>query len=288
MERFENPEIKLTYQPSSFLNFINNRKKIISEIKNANNFTCEFRKILSSKEFRNKIKVILNSKVVKNYYRNPVYYSSDGYEFDNMIGSTDFIDIYINFLNEYIETNKIYDRIIIKRMPYGLKGAVTPYLSFIIDPFGVDMNNDITDKNNFIETYLIILFLHETNHFSKRSFFINQALSICKTPNNYEGGESLIMYIFYLSKIYIIDDELSKKVNDINNWLLEDDKKILELKKSLKNFIKNKKYNIDNEEELIELKNKKNCLICFSNFRDTKKNKSKIVFPRSNGGLFCF
>ena len=45
-ESFSNPEIKLTYEPSSFLNFINNRKKIIYEIKNANNYTSEFRAIL--------------------------------------------------------------------------------------------------------------------------------------------------------------------------------------------------------------------------------------------------
>lgn len=173
-------------------------------------------------------------------------------------------------------------------MPYGLKGADTPYLSFIIDPFGVDMNNDITDKKNFIETYLIILFLHETNHFSKRSNFINQPLSNCKTPNNSEGGDSLIMDIFGLSKIYIIDEKLCKKVNDINNWQLKDDKKIKEFMKSLGVITNNIKNNIDNEEQLIKLKNEENCLICFYNFRDSKKKESKIFFPQSNGGLFCF
>ncbi len=288
MESFANQEIKYTYQPSSFLNFINNRKIIINEIKNAKNYASEFREILSNKDFRDKIKIILNSKIVKKYYTSPVYYYGLKPNIDKFIGKKKFIDIYNNFLSQYIENDKIYDRIIIKRMPYGLKGAVTPYLSFIIDPFGVDMNKDIKDKKNYIEAYLIILFLHETNHFSKRSYYINKPLSICKTPHNCEGGNSIIIFIFGAEKIYIIDEELCKKVNDIKNWKFQDNEKIEEFMESLENIIKNTKSNINNEQQLIKLKNEKNCLICFNNFRDSKKNESKIAFPQSNGGLICF
>ena len=63
-------------------------------------------------------------------------------------------------------------------MPYGVKGGIIPYLSFIIDPFGVIIHNNLIDKSNYLESYLIILFIHETNHFSERCNFIYKPLSL--------------------------------------------------------------------------------------------------------------
>ena len=74
LDNFESPNHKLKFKPSSFLDFIIKRKSIILELKKANNYIKEFKNILKEKEFRNKIKIILNSPVVQNYYRNPKYY----------------------------------------------------------------------------------------------------------------------------------------------------------------------------------------------------------------------
>lgn len=288
IDNLEKTEFKLKFKSANFLDFIKNRKKIIQEIKESNNYSKEFKDILENKDFRNKIKTILNSSVVKNYYENPKYYSDKSTKILKSIGNKTFYEIYEYFLKEYIENNEIYDRIIIKRMPYGIKGAVTTYLCFILDPFGVDMNNILEDKNYYLETYLIILFLHETNHFSKRCFYMNKPLSTCKTPKNCEGGDSIIRSLFGESKISIINTELCDEVNNLNSWRAKTPEEIKKFKKSLKNIIERLDLNDVNEEQLIEIKNKQNCLISFSNYKNPNKNKSKITYSGSNNGFFRF
>lgn len=287
LENLFNVNIKKKFKFSSFLDFIKNRTKIIEEMKNASNYTKDFENILSNNVFRNKIKTILKSPIIKNYYKNPKYYYNNGVSIKlSLIGKKKFIEIYENFIETYIENDEIYKRIIFKRMPYGVKGGITPYLSFIIDPFGVNMNSDLIDKSNYLETYLIILFIHETNHFSKRCNFIYRPLSICQTPKNFEGGDCIIHNIFGEEKINIIDNDLCNLVNNMKSWESNNIEEIKEFKENLKEIIISN--NIDNEEELLKIKDKKKCLICFFNFRSLKKNDSKISYSRSNGGLFCF
>jgi len=148
--------IKEKFQFSSFLDFIKNRTKIIKEIKSASNYSKDFEIILSNKDFRNKIKTILNSPIVKNYYKNPKYYD-DGVAIKlDGIGEKKFIEIYENFIQTYIINDEIYKRIIFKRMPYGVKGGVIPYLSFIIDPFCVNINNNLIEKSNYHNLFRIL------------------------------------------------------------------------------------------------------------------------------------
>ena len=174
-------------------------------------------------------------------------------------------------------------------MPYGIKGSISPYLNLILVPYGFDMSNNIKDKNSYIETYLIIIFLHETNLFSKRSYYMNQPLSICKTPLNSEGGDSIIKSIFGEAKISIINSELCNKINNMSNWDLKEEGEIKNyFKKSLKNIIRSYGTVEKNEEQLIKIKNEQNCLISFFNYRDPNKNESKISYSTSNGGWFCF
>ena len=52
-------------------------------------------------------------------------------------------------------------------MPYGSKEVIKNYLCLIIEPDYIEINDNIKDKNNYLETYLIILILYKTNHFSK-------------------------------------------------------------------------------------------------------------------------
>ena len=150
------------------------------------------------------------------------------------------------------------------------------------------MNNHIEDKKYYIETYLIILFLHETNHFSKICYYMNRPLSICKTPQNYDGGDSIIRSLFGVKKICIIKIELCKEVNNLNSWNLKSREEMKKFKKSLKNIIKSTNVKNTDEEKLIEIKNNQNCLICFSNYKDTNENESKISHSGSNNGFFIF
>ena len=288
IDNLEKTKNKFIFKPSKFLDFIKNRKKIILELKKANNYTDEFRDILNDPKFREKMKIILNSSVVKYYYKNPKYYSNNESEIIKLIGDKEFSEIYEDFLKKYIENNELYEKIIIKRIPFGIKNVITTYLCFILDPFGFDMNNHIEDKKYYIETYLIILFLHETNHFSKRCYYMNRPLSICKTPQNYDGGDSIIRSLFGVKKICIIKIELCKEVNNLNSWNLKSREEMKKFKKSLKNIIKSTYVKNTDEEKLIEIKNNQNCLICFSNYKDTNENESKISHSGSNNGFFIF
>ena len=288
MDSFENIKIKAVFEPSSFLNFINKRKKIIQELKNATNYINVFQDILSRESFRIKVKKILSSPVIKNYYKNPKYYNGKQIGFSEFIGKKRFSEIYEDFLQNYIDNDKIYERIIIKRMPYGIKRRLTPYLNLILVPYGVDMNNNIKDKNAYIEAYLIIIFLHETNHFSKRSYYMNQPLSICKTPLNSEGGDSIIKSIFGETEISIINSDLCNKINNMSNWYLKEESEIKNFKKSLKDIIRSYGTDEKSEEQLIKIKNEQQCLVSFFNYRDPNKNESKISYSTSNGGWFCF
>jgi len=284
IDSFRNEEFDKKFQFSSSLNFIKNRPKIIDEAKNAKNYAEDFQHILSNYGFRNKIKKILKSDIIIDYYKNPKYYYSNDIMQDKLIGKNNFIDIYMNFLEKFIDNNKIYEIIIYKRMPSRVKGAIIPYLSFIIDPFGMDMNNNIANKDEYIEAYLIILFIQETNHFSKRSFNLNLPLSSSKTPKNAEGGESIIRDIFGKAKIYIIDKNFCDMVNNVESWEVKTNEEIIKFKEKLGNYVREN--NIEDLEELVKIKEKKSCLISFFNYRSSKKNT--ILYSRSNGGLFCF
>ena len=277
-------KIQNNFKFSSFLDFIKNRAIIIEEAKKAKNYVEDFKDIINNNNFRNNIKIILNSNIILKYYKNPKYYKNNEKIQYMHIEKKNIIDIYKAFLHNYIDNEKIYERIIYKRMPSGVKGAITPYLSFIIDPYGIDMSSNIKKKEKYIEAYLIILFIHETNHLSKRSFNQNIPLSSCKTPKNAEGGESIITYIFGKGKIYIIDEIFCGMVNNIKNWESKDSNENKLFKQSLAEYVEQN--NIEDENQLIKIKEEKNCLISFYNFRDSKKGN--ISYSGSNGGLFCF
>ena len=209
----------------------------------------------------------MKSKIIIDYYKNPKYYNSNDIIQDKLIGKNNFIDIYKNFLENFIDNNEIYERIMFKRMPSGVKGAIIPYLNF--DPFGMDMNKNIANKDEYIVAYLLILFIHETNHFSKRSFNLNLPLSSCKIPKNVEGGESIIRDIFGKEKICIIDKNFCDMVNIIESWEVKTNEEIIKFKEKLGNYVREN--NIEEQEELVKIKEKKSCLISFFNYRSSKK-----------------
>ena len=288
MDKMENAKYISKFKISYFLEYILNRQKIIQELKTAKDYSKDFLNILNDKEFRNKIKIILRSPVVINYYKNPKYYLGNKSRIIKLIGDKEFIEIYDSFVKNFIDNDVLYERIITKRMPYGIKGAVTTYLCFILDPYGIDINDNVQDKKDYLETYLIILILHETNHFSKRSYYMNQPLSVCKTPNNYEGGDSIIHSIFSEEKICIINSELCKEVNNLDNWNSKIPEDIKKFKKSLKTIIENLDLDDTNEERLTKMKNEHNCLISFANYKSLSKNESKITYTGTNSGFFRF
>ena len=86
----------------------------------------------------------------------------------------------------------------------------------------------------------------------------------------------------------MINTKLCDKVNDLNSWNAKTPEKIKIFKKSLKNIIKNMNLKGINREQLIEIKNKQNCLICLSNYENKNDDESKIRHSGSNNSFFCF
>ena len=277
-----------TFNPRSLLNFIDNREKILNDIKNGKNYLEIFKNILNDTKFQEDIEIILGSDIIINYYNNPEYFYNEIKENISVIDNINYINIYQNFYFEYIKNKKIYKQIIIKKLPYGLKGFVNIFLCFVINPSGIDMTNSIDDKKkvNFIKTFLKLLFIHETNHFSKRCYFYSKKLILCKTPKNYEGGLNIMKSIFGIEIFYIIDEEISNEINNNNNWK---NNNLIELKNKF-NLIAGKQNKVYNENELQNIKNNKNCLKVFLNYKNELKKKEKN-FPNlfyNNNGIICY
>ena len=70
-------KIQNNFKFSSFLDFIKNRAIIIEEAKKAKNYVEDFKDIINNNNFRNNIKIILNSNIILKYYKNPKYYKNN-------------------------------------------------------------------------------------------------------------------------------------------------------------------------------------------------------------------
>ncbi len=102
---------------------IYNIRKKINDLKNNTNYKLIFEEIIKKEDFRETVKKMLYSNIFKNYYEDPIYYDEmKNIEYkEKNINDQPFSKIYEDFLNNYIETGEIYDRIIYKVLPKGVK-----------------------------------------------------------------------------------------------------------------------------------------------------------------------
>ena len=227
----ENKDSEIIY--SYYINNLNivsiyNIRKKINDLKNNTNYKSIFEEIIKKNEFREIVKKMLYSDIFKNYYEDPIYYDEmKNVEYkEKNINDQPFSKIYKDFLNNYIDNGKIYDRIIYKVLPKGVKALVSNYLCFLININDIEEISNInkTDKEESIKSYLLFLISHETNHFAKRTFFQEKEIKVSLSPNrkeNIEGGKSLTRCIFGISNLSFINKEMNAIINDTQTWELE-------------------------------------------------------------------
>lgn len=233
---------------------IYNIRKKINDLKNNTNYKLIFDEIIKKDDFRETVKKMLYSNIFKNYYEDPIYYDEvKNVEYkEKNINDQPFSKIYKDFLNNYIETGEIYDRIIYKVLPKGVKALVSNYLCFLININDIEEISNInkTDKEESIKSYLLFLISHETNHFAKRTFFQEKDIKVSLSPNrkeNTEGGKSLTRYIFGISNLSFINKEMNAIINDSKIWELELDKQ--------KEILGKLKKIYENEDKILKDKN---------------------------------
>ena len=222
-------------------NFIDNLTKITTP--KINIHASEINDVIENDKFTNLIFGIMNSQVMKDAYERIYYFYSTNGEYDiykekldkienvinfnkdsNLINNQTIMFYYRQLLNSFkkINTPNLF---IIMGLPETIKGFTFRFLKIIINSEGASFQSEIMDDENrfiLIKAYLVFLIIHEQNHFMKRYFNKNKAITSCKTPDvkGYnEGGRHLIKLLFGDALIgNNLNIEQAKYILDINNW----------------------------------------------------------------------
>ena len=232
-----------------YINILKNYKEkyepiFVSKTKEED-LTNDLKSIIQSDEFEDKLKNILESKVIQEYLNKKRRFSDvtnkelkEFYEFsfideikpknDSSNNSNDDLDDLkkeFNTFMEYYKNKKWFEKIIIfKYLPNGFRAFVNQTMLIAVNPLFIKQSNLL--KNNFdkkrkiLFSYLIILFIHEIIHilkFMKKKKF-KELNELPLTPKSKEGGKILINYLFGKPVIKKINEEQAEKILDINNW----------------------------------------------------------------------
>ena len=203
-----------------------NNELLLNESKN--DLTTELNNILQDNNFYKKFKKILESKAVKYYLMNKRKFKDNN---DSIIidKSTDDFDDdlsngYINFMNFYNKNNDCFKKLIIfKYLPNFRRAFVDPNMRIILNPLFIKLSDLLNEneekKKEILESYLIIILIHEIVHLLK---FMNEnnfsRYKIPQTPNNKEGGKMFINYLFGIPVINSISYSQAKDINNEKNW----------------------------------------------------------------------
>ena len=203
-----------------------NNELLLNESKN--DLTTELNNILQDNNFYKKFKKILESKAVKYYLMNKRKFKDNN---DSIIidKSTDDFDDdlsngYINFMNFYNKNKDCFKKLIIfKYLPNFSRAFVDPNMRIILNPLFIKLSDLLNEneekKKEILESYLIIILIHEIVHLLK---FMNEnnfsRYKIPQTPNNKEGGKMFINYLFGIPVINSISYSQAKDINNEKNW----------------------------------------------------------------------
>ena len=203
-----------------------NNELLLNESKN--DLTTELNNILQDNNFYKKFKKILESKAVKYYLMNKRKFKDNN---DSIIidKSTDDFDDdlsngYINFMNFYNKNNDCFKKLIIfKYLPNFSRAFVDPNMRIILNPLFIKLSDLLNEneekKKEILESYLIIILIHEIVHLLK---FMNEnnfsRYKIPQTQNNKEDGKMFINYLFGIPVINSISYSQAKDINNEKNW----------------------------------------------------------------------
>ena len=208
----------------------------------------DLRIIISSDDFYEKLKEILESKSVQNYMikRRKVNDLTDKNmkEFyniffvdelsdlqlrnveDNNMNIDDLKKEYDIFINKYNQKDWFKSIITYKYLPNGIRGFVNQAMMIAVNPLFIKKSNLFLEKENkdikkkVLSSYLIIVLIYEIIQllkFLKKAKF-EKIEEIPSTPNRKKGGEMFIKYLFGNPIITKIKEHQADKILDINNW----------------------------------------------------------------------
>ena len=171
---------------------------------------------------------IMCSEVIKDFFCGIVYIDNEEFKqvSSRIKDSESFKDIYISFLNKYNKKDNNYkdfkNLIILKTLSKGDRACIIIKLKkYIINPsqffIGEKIIQDKLVIKDILKGYLIIILLHETEHFF-RIFNQEEKDVFSITPRELEGGRLFIKYLFGVESISHINQEQVNKLLKIDNW----------------------------------------------------------------------
>jgi hypothetical protein len=216
---------KFVFFSEQSFDLIDNIEKNVENLENDE--TREIiKEILNDNKFYNLFFLILKSDIVKEFFTNNIYFDEKSEEYIISKSSIDdsecFKNIYLKFLKKYDDDNLFEDfknLIIIKTLSKGDRACIiTKIKKYIINPSQFFIGNKI-EKNtikDIITAYLIVILLHETEHFFRLLNDNNEVFNL--TPRKKEGGRLFIKFLFGVESISHINEFQAKKILSIDNW----------------------------------------------------------------------
>ena len=212
-------------KPFQFENIENYKKKI--ENLEQENILKIINEIFNDDTFYDYYYLIMRSNIIEKFFTSNLYLEKNSKEFnfitDKNENSKCFKDIYKDFLQEYNNKNEGYKKfknlIILKILPNGDRAyTIRPLKKIVINPAQFYMGKDLKedDIKTILKGYLLIIILHETEHFFRLLNKTNEVFN--NTPRGKEGGRLFIKYLFGVNSINHINVNQSKEVLNYDNW----------------------------------------------------------------------
>jgi len=186
------------------------------------------KEILNDNDFYEHYFSILKCDIIKNFFNSNLTVNENENTFQKHEYKTDnsecFDKVYSDFIKQFDKRNENYkdfkDLIIYKILPYGDRAYTLKHLKKLaINPaqffIGNDLQGDI-DVKIMLKGYLIVILLHETEHFLRILDKEKKVFPI--TPRQREGGKLFIKYLFDVYSINHINKDQAEKILNIDNW----------------------------------------------------------------------
>ena len=200
-----------------------------------NDLTETLEGISKSNSFYEKLKNILNSKVVKDYFKFKRNFSG---LYETEVTDKDNCDVnlsssYEEFMRKLCEDkNWFFNLIRYKYFPLGKRAFVNENLKIFLNPLYIhvtkviDMSkkDELNDFEKILTSYLIIIFIHEMIHLlqfikaKKDKKEYNDLSNLPSTPKQKKGGEVFINYLFKKPIINKISLEQCEELLNLENW----------------------------------------------------------------------
>ena len=227
-ELSKEPDID-NYNYSFYYQFENIKKEMDFAL--LKNYKEDILNIISKDDFINKFISILKSKPVSHYLKSKRVFDEVN-EYDIEFINDDDYRIEDQNLDEQYEQllkdiklkgyNFFKNLIRIKGLAYKIPALTGPTMRIFLNPilkFSDIAIKDENQRNNILESALIILLIHEFAHLLtfypvKNCYPKNTPI----TPKKRENGKCLIFYLFRKDVISNINNEQATLINDLNSW----------------------------------------------------------------------